>query len=222
MRMNYRQKNQVSVLKMIAWIVTILSVTYLSYSIYEKYNLLKSGFGSSEDFVIFFLSYFIGGLLGASVLPIIFWVFYILTKKIIKNKIIRDLNREIKLFENNNLTSAIFVKKSQSLFDLKKKKIITLDEFEIKYVKLFEECRAILKIENYNKKNQEIIQSLDDAFANGIISKKEYLSKKMERTNNTESIPKFIIDRSNCPVCKTYLSETDKECPSCGIIIIEN
>jgi len=172
-------KEKFSDLQFIAWIVTISCIAFTSiYVLPKRFDEFKRMYPNGN--FIYFLppGYLVGLFIGTFILPIVVWIVYFEKKSDIKRKETMDLNSEIKLFESDHLTSANYIKKSKSLFDLKEKEIISIEEFEKKYLELLDECRAILKTENTTKRNREILQSLEDALANGVISKEEYLSKK--------------------------------------------
>jgi len=89
-----------------------------------------------------------------------------------------------------------------------------IEKHKISYIKNEINKKQFSDIEN------EIIKRLENGMNkeihNKIIKKEEHINKKPEKE---VVIKGKKINYNNCPACGQKLSETDKECPECGLFI---
>jgi hypothetical protein len=134
------------------------------------------------------ISYLFGAFFGASIIPLFFWLIWALLKTNLKNTIESEKNRKIQQIKGHKIFSSEYIRKYESLLDLKESNIINQNQFTTKHddliqyysIKIIEEIR-------YEEKNELKIK-LRTALEIGNITQDEFdLKFKTIDLNLTES-----------------------------------
>lgn len=175
--------------------------------------------GSTGDRARFMLEsgFAIGAFICCFLIPIICWIYYLVQLSNLKS----EKKRQIKIILNSKETAQDYKEKMDTLNRLRELNSINKEEYDKKINSLRNEMYSKLVKSSDNKRSKLKQEALEDAFNMGVITEDEYKAKKSNQTIITESNPKIIFNKSNCPVCKSVISETDEKCPSCGIIVRE-
>ena len=174
-----KTKKTLEFFKWISIIFTSLAMTHFKHTFNEKYIELKSVNAESISYIL----YFFGGILGESIIPLIFWLIWFFYKKRLQELNELEDNRKIDLIRNHSIYSQQYNTKYESLLDLEKSKILNQSNFKEKLNKLIQEYYVqILEEQNIKEKN-ELEDKLKTALELGNITQAEYdqkieLSKK--------------------------------------------
>jgi hypothetical protein len=144
----------------------------------QKFELARDEIVAKENiFSHFSVAYILGVIIGESVIPIIFWLFWFIIKMKLRDLFDLDKNRKIELIKNHPKYAHDYISKYESLTELEKSKILNQFQFTEKHNNLIQEYYLpIIEEQRIDEKN-ELELKLKTALELGNITQDEFDSK---------------------------------------------
>lgn len=145
-----------------------------SFSAYQYMEIAK---GKAGLIPRGFIPYLIGGILGAAIIPAIFFIFFKGSRQKLQNLIEEEIKLKIDQIRQHPLYSSEFESKFNSLNELEKSKILTKDQYEKKRDILIQDYYKHIIQEQRIAKREELELKLKTALDLGTITQREFDNK---------------------------------------------
>ncbi len=144
---------------------------------FNSYEYMEIAKGKAGAIPRGFITYFIGGLLGAIIIPSIFFILYKGSNKKMKNLIEEEINGKIEEIKCHPIFSSEFELKLNSLNELEKSNVLAKDQFIERRNALIQHFYKEIIQEQRIAKRQELEIKLKTALDLGTISQIEFDNK---------------------------------------------
>jgi hypothetical protein len=159
-------------------IVTLISVIFSVYIIADKHEMLqRAGLGPV-------ISYSIGAIFGASIIPLFVWAIYFVLKYAHNNKLLKLKQEKINKINSSDEYSQEFQNKLSALKDLLDVQVISPQEFETKKKLLIRKSEKLVIYAEELNLNQMQIEKLKTALDSGLIGEEEHEVKASKLLSN--------------------------------------
>lgn len=152
-------------------LVTLMSLFFLISIFADKYEMFQRA-GLMQV-----ISYSIGAIFGACIIPLFVWAIYFLLKYAHHNKLLKLNQEKIKKINSSSEFTNDFNEKLDILIELLDIKAITPQEFETKKQLLIKKTENLVGCTEDLKLNQVKMGKLKNAWENGVISEEDYRAK---------------------------------------------